>query len=589
MSKVIIYDFEVFMYDSLLGANIIDEKGNSEIYQTWNFDENKKFYEAHKGDLWVGHNNYGYDDLVLDSIYHNEDPFLTSQKITSKSYLTRRRIKLYTVDLMRLKSDSYSLKLTELLCGKDIEESEVDFMIKRPLTEEERELTESYNRSDLNQTTYNYNKMYDLIKLRLDIIKEFKLDLGKNLDLPGYMVAANILNAKYTPSLKYAIVEPKMYDQLIIKNKDVIDYYLNKSYKSGEGLTIIMDGVELSLGNGGLHGARKKCFSEKVIYVDVKGYYNLLALKYDLLPRNLSNEAKDKYKRMYETQLELKKTNPVKRESYKVILLAVIGSMLRENSPFYDPENYLLLTVLGQLFIIDLLEKLEGLVKIIQVNTDGVMLEPYDWDNENKIIEIIKEWEHRTGFDIKIENLFTLWQRDVNTYCCFDDKNNVIFKGDALKNYDIGEKAYASQSFFKCKEPPIIAQGIVNFLLFGIEPEVYVSQNKKNLKLFQYACNVSGYDYMTYDTINVTTMEHFTERLQKVNRVFALKSKEISGMVYKHRERYGKHSQTRYPSLPDNVFVYNKALNLVSSDFYAQIDYQYYVDRIYKKINDFVD
>ena len=589
MSKVIIYDFEIFMYDSLLGANIIDENGKAKKFQTWNIDEIKSFYLKHKNDLWVGHNNYGYDDLILDAIYHDENPFEVSQKITQKSYTLKRRIKMYSVDLMKLKSESYSLKLTELLCGRNIHTTEVDFLIKRPLTDEERELTESYNYSDLIQTTYNYNMMYDLIKLRFDIIQEFKLDLYKNLELPGYMIASNILGGKYMPSLKYAFVEPIMYDNLQIKNQDVIDYYMNKKYRDNEGLTIYMDGIELALGNGGLHGARKKCFSEKVIYIDVKGYYNLLALLYDLLPRNLSSEAKAKYKHMYETQLELKKTNPVKRESYKVILLAVIGSMYRENSPFYDPENYLLLTVLGQLFIIDLLEKLDGLVKIIQVNTDGIMLEPYDWNNEAKIIDIVRAWENRTGFDIKIENLFSLWQRDVNNYCCFDDKSNVIFKGEALKNYDIGDKAYASQSFFKCKEPPIIAQGIVKFLLFGIEPEVYVSQNKKQLKLFQYACSIGGYDYLTYDTFDLKSMEHSTERLQKVNRVFALKSKSISGTVSKHRERYGKHSQSKYPALPDNVFIYNQALEDVTNDFYEQIDYQYYVDRIYKKINDFVE
>ena len=589
MSKVLIYDYEVFKYDSLLGVNIINEDGSSCYYQTWDLEEIKSFYNTHKNDLWTGHNNYGYDNLVLDAMINNEDAFETSSKITHKIYTTKRRIKLYSIDLMRLKSDTYSLKLTELLCGKNIHTTEVDFLIDRPLTKEEKALTESYNKSDLEQTTYNYNMMYDLIKLRFDIIKEFNLNLAKNLELPGYMLAANILNAKFNPSLKYSHVEPKKYDKLQIKNKEILDYYYSKEYFKGDGKTFKIGDFELSLGGGGIHGALKKFFCEKVIYIDVKGYYNLLTILYDLFPRNLSDEAKQKYKHMYETQLALKKTNPVKRELYKVILLAVTGSMNRDGSPFYDPEMYYLLTVTGQLFIIDLLEKLEGIVQFIQVNTDGIMIQPNNWDDLNLILNIIEEWVDRTGFDIKTEYLYNLWQRDVNTYCCLDENNKVIFKGEALKNYDIGDKAYASQSFFKCKEPPVIAQGIVNFLIYGIEPEVFVRDNKKNLKLFQYACSKGSSDYTTYDTVNVVTMEHSTERLQGIDRVFAFKSKEISGMIYKHKERYGKHSHSKYPNLPENVFVYNGALNEVSEDFYNKIDYQYYVDRIYKKIKDFVE
>ena len=588
MSKVIIYDFEIFRLDSLLGANIIDESGRSSIYQTWDLGEMKVFYQNHQNDLWIGHNNYDYDDKILDAIVHDEDPFVTSQKIVSKTYTTKKRIKLYSIDLMRLKSDTYSLKLTELLCGKNIHTTEVDFMIKRKLTDEEKEKTERYNRSDLIQTAYNYNMMFDLIKLRLDIIKEFKLDFKKSLDLPGYILAANILNAKYTPSLKYSHVEPIRCEQLQIKNKEVLNYYYSKNYLTSEGYSFEMNGIKLTLGGGGIHGALNKYNVEKVLYIDVKGYYNLLSILYNLFPRNLSDDAKAKYKHMYETQLELKKTNPVKRELYKVILLAITGSMKLDNSPFYDPEMYALLTCLGQLFIIDLLEKVEPYTRFIQANTDGIMLEPYDWNNETTIVSIVNEWINRTGFEVKIEHLYNLWQRDVNTYCCFDENNNVIYKGDVLKNYDIGDRAYASQSFFKCKEPPIIAQGIINFLLYDIEPEVFIRDNKTNLKLFQYACSKGGFDYTTYDTKNYITMEHTSERLQGIDRVFAFKSNEISGMVYKHKSRYGKVTQSKYPSIPENVFVYNGALNEVSEDFYSKIDYQYYVNRIYQKIRDFV-
>lgn len=42
--NIIIFDFEVFKYDTLLGAIVLRDD-NSEIFQTWNLAEMRKFYE----------------------------------------------------------------------------------------------------------------------------------------------------------------------------------------------------------------------------------------------------------------------------------------------------------------------------------------------------------------------------------------------------------------------------------------------------------------------------------------------------------------------------------------------------------------
>ena len=60
--------------------------------------------------------------------------------------------------------------------------------------------------------------------------------------------------------------------------------------------------------------------------------------------------------------------------------------------------------------------------------------------DEKKIIGIVEEWEQRTGFVIKKEHKYNLWQRDVNCYFCVDEKGVIEYKGDALKNYDIGKE-----------------------------------------------------------------------------------------------------------------------------------------------------
>lgn len=593
MSKIIIFDYEVFKFDTLLGC-IIRENGTRRVFQEWDFEKIKKFFEENKNALWVGHNNYYYDDLITESIVFNKNPYETSQKLIGREEYLKLKLKFPSIDLMKLKEgkdNEYKLKLTELLCGKNIHESEIDFNLPRALTEEEKKQVEGYNYDDLDQTEYNFLMMQESIKLKIGIIQKFSLNFIDNIRSSMTNIASKILFSEYKSSLQYAKMPIVMYDNLIINNEDVKEFYLQEHFKTDKEIQIKLCGTEVKLsGEGALHGSIKKFFSDKVLYADVTGFYNLIAIVYDLLPRTLSEEGKKRYTEMYYEQLKLKKTNPVQREQYKTVLLAVIGSMKLKESPFYDPETYTLLTMTGKLFMIDLLEKLEGLALLVQVNTDGLMLEPYNWEDEPKIKAIIKEWSDRTKFSIKVENLYRLWQRDVNCYVCADEEENIIAKGDVLKNYDISDKAYAKQSFFKCKEPPIIAQGIVNLLMYNIKPEEFVSQNKKNLKLFQYFCQkTSKVDYLTYDTINLCTKEQSTELLQGVDRVFALKSSEILGTVYKHSgTKFGKHKISKYPSLPDNVFVYNYALNDFPLDFYDKIDYQYYIDRIYQKIKEFI-
>ena len=171
--NIIIFDFEVFKYDTLLG--VIELHNNEEkLIQMWNLDDIKNYFYSHRNDLWVGHNNWCYDDLILEGIIENKDPYNLSCTLINSKFKPRCKLKLFSYDLMNSSEHKYKLKLTELLIGKNIHTTEVDFNINRPLNEEEILKTNSYNKSDLEQTLYNFKAMYKKVKLRLDIIKEFK-------------------------------------------------------------------------------------------------------------------------------------------------------------------------------------------------------------------------------------------------------------------------------------------------------------------------------------------------------------------------------------------------------------------------------
>lgn len=600
--NVLIYDMEVFPHGVLLGTILL--KDNQKIlYQTWDQNEIRKFYEEHKEDIWCGHNNLTYDDNILEAIIKGKDPYLKSQEIIKSGIRRKTRLYLYSYDIMSVSRNPFSLKLTELICGKNIKTTDVDFNLDRELTDEEKRLTEEYNKADLEQTLYNFEKMYNQFKLRVQIINYYGLDLMHNLRVTGTQLAANVLGAHNDPTLKFKPIPPTIYPTLRLKNKRLLDFYLNEEFRQGKSDIINVCGAELTIAAGGIHSAVKKFYAPKVMYSDVGGYYNRCLMYLDLLPRTMPKESKELYEFMFNEQLKLKKfpERADERSMYKTILLSVFGAMNNEYTDFYDPWKALLVTISGQLFLVDLLEKLEGLVTIVQANTDGIMMIPYDWNDEPKVIKIIEEWEARTGFVIKKEHLYNLWQRDVNCYFCEDEDRNVIYKGDAVRNYVVDDIQYASCRLFDCKEPPIIAQGIINYLLYNISPEDTVKDACKNLILFQYACKKNTYDYMTEDKILLyknargTQKEELLEskETKALNRVFAAKTEYVEGLpvitvLTKHKDKNGKHTMSRVANLPDSVFIYNEDIRDAYDILKNKINYQYYVDRIYEKVQDFI-
>ena len=597
--QFIIFDFECYKYDTLLGALILHDDGKDELFQLWDLDEIRDFYEKHKEDLWIGHNNLSYDDHLLCAIVEHKDPYEISKQIINGTFKRKKtKLYLYSYDLMTISRSPFSLKLTELICGRNIHTTDVDFDIERELTDEERKLTEEYNYDDLRQTKYNFEKFYNQFRLRIQIIKNFNLDLMHNLRVTGTQLAANVLGAHNDPTLKYKPIPPTLYPTLDLKNERLKQFYLNEEFRKGKKEIIKVGNADVTIGAGGLHSAIQKYHASKVMYFDVSGYYNLCMINLNLLPRTMPPESVENYIFMYHEQLRLKAfpERLDERAMYKTILLSVFGAMNNEYTDFYDPWKGLLVTITGQLFLVDLMEKLEDLVLIVQANTDGIMVIPYNWADEQKVKDIVVAWEKRTGFVIKKDYLYNLWQRDVNSYCCTDKHGEVTFKGD-LVNYLMDDIRYASCKLFDCSEPSIIAKGVIDYLIFGVTPEETVDKYKEDLKLFQYACKKNTFHYLTEDKILLYKNEKGKPKeeiisssvIKPLNRAFAGKAEYVDGLpiitiITKHKDVNGKHSQAKVANLPDSVFIYNGELDGAYEQLKDKINWQAYIDRIYDKI-----
>lgn len=587
--NIILFDFEVYRYDTLLGATVITPD-EIETFQLWDLDEIRGFYTEHKDDLWIGHNNLAYDNLILEAILNEEDPWKKSKTIINTEFRPKCHLDLFTYDLMCCRS--YSLKMTELLVGKAMHTTDVDFNIDRPLTKEEKQLVEAYNRDDLDQTYDNFLELYDFLDLRLSIVKEFKLDKSLLTGTEAQLASA-ALGARQVPGIEKMYVAPKLYDTLQIKNQEVIDYYLQEKFrkvKTKENrLSVMLCGVPHQLGSGGIHAAVKQCHETDMLYLDVSGYYNLVMINYDLLPRTIPEEGKALYEYMYHEQLKLKGVDDRKRGVYKTILLAVFGASMNEHTGFYDPQVGSLITMTGQLFLVDLLEKLDGKVKLIQSNTDGIIVKPLATSSKEEVLNIVKDWCDRTHFVIKPKTIDEIWQRDVNCYC-YRVGDNISYKGDVfIADWAITRPV--EHEHYNSKEAAIIATSVVSYLLEGTDVETTVYGYQDDVKYYAYLTKKRSFRYCTYDLTDLKTNTTTSTRCDDLNRVFAYNNKDVVGMVYKYKlDDEGKVKKCKIPNLPDSVFIDN--LDIRDSKgkerVQAKLDYQYYIDRAYEHLQTFI-
>lgn len=573
--RIVVFDFEVFRYDVLLGAMVLDKGQAPSISQIWGSGGIKAFYEANKDAIWIGHNNSHYDNYILQACVMGVDPYKVSQSVMKQVNKPELTIKLDYYDLMS--GHFVSLKVLEAADGKDISESQVDFDLTRKLTPYEKILTEQYNRDDIQQTYEDLVRLKDEFQLRLDIIKEFGLPMAA-LHYTEAQIAAKALGAKKIRGIEDEPSEPTIYSTMQVSNEAALSFYLGKSWSwrnpNKKSMELFFCGTPHTVAAGGIHAGELR-HEPEAFYLDVSGYYNLIMINYNLLPRSIPEEGRKLYEYMYHEQIRLKKINPVKRAVYKTILLAVFGAQSNKYCDFYDPNQGDLVRIVGEMFLIDLLEKLEGKYDVVQSNTDGIMVVPLPGTKPGLVEDIIREWQDRTGFVLKTEHIYDIVQRDVNNYMYKDEHGNIHTKGEAVKYYGQWENPFSANSY-NSTEALIIHECIVEYYMNHVKPEDTIARHKRDLRLFQYICKPQTYDYLTFEDGSGVT------KLQKVNRVFAGYD---PGNIYKIKQ--GKHD--RYSRLPDRVFVHNgEILSEGSVDALApKINYGYYVARAYERIAEF--
>lgn len=587
MSKHYVYDIEVFRYGWLVILKDI-ETGEYEIFKCTN-DQEETFIEQWIQDaLLCGFNNKHYDDHILKAIYYGftiaeikelndwiiggnqgwEWPKFNYHKATFESYDIRD-------DLRNI----IGLKEIEGNMGLNIVESSVPFDLDRPLTDEEWAETIKYCKFDVDTTDQLRLKRQDYLKSKIYVGSLAGLTETKAMGMTNAKLTAAYLAGPNAKAKQWGDdTDYKRPKNLKVANKEVRAFFKDIDPTYERKAQVMIAGVEHTLAYGGLHGARPNYIGlsgpvgkrfqtkRKLINVDVTSYYPSLMIKNGYVSRAVPNP--DDFEKVFKERVEAKRNgDKAKNEALKLVLNTTYGAMNNPYNPLKDPLMANSVCLSGQLYLIDLIEKLETIpgLKLIQSNTDGILIE-IDETDEAQAKEIIHEWEERTGFTMEYEDVDRIFQKDVNNYVLQGKNGKIKVKGGYVANYDGGDYENASLV--------IVAKAIVDYFIKGTPVEYTINQATSILDFQMIAKRGRTYD-KTVQEINGELVE-----VQRINRVYATTDPSL-GTIYKVKE--SENRKDKIANLPDHCLIDNA--NEATLD---DIDKTFYIDMAKKRIADFI-
>lgn len=596
-----IFDFEVFMHDWLVVFKNVQTK---EYIKVVNDSEKlKEFYEKNKERIFFGYNNKAFDNIIFRGVLSGADPYSVMTALFGNMPLPTIfrtfRIghhKLNTFDLMQ-DILGMSLKEAEGYAGMSVEESSVDFEIDRKLTKEEIEEVIAYCMHDVDATEMLLKYREGYVMNKMNVCRLFNLPLSC-LDKTNASLSAKILGAKkakYNDELSYDLPE-----EIIINNpayQKCLDLYVNRELNYKEKLKIDIAGVPHLLAYGGIHGAIENFeYKGELWQIDAASYYPTLMIQYKYVSRNLENIKK--YEDLYYTRLEAKKNgDKPKAEALKLLLNTAYGAMKSEYNEMYDPKMANSVCITGQLLFVDLIEKLEPYCKLVQSNTDGIMIIPH---NKDMILKIVDEWQNRTRITLEIDKCTGIWQKDVNNYIMHFENGEIKTKGAYVTQYPPVGSIKRGTNILR-NSARIVDIAVVENLVNDTPVEETIL-NHKIISDFQIITktgstyretrwvidtNIQEIDGFSIFMGFAEPMKMFTEegesvKVNKVNRVYATISKKY-GKLYKVKVNPdGSLRRDSIANLPDNCYVDNKGTMKIEN-----VDRQFYVEMAKKRISDF--
>ena len=583
---MLFFDFEVFKFDWLIVA--IDPIEKKEYVIVNDKLKLEQLYKSHKNDIWVGYNCRDYDQYILKAILCGFNPKEVNDWIIVKdrkgwefSSLFRR----YSVNIFDvMPNPPVGLKTLEGFMGKNIHETSVPFTINRKLTEVEIQETIGYCRDDVLNTIDVFLRRKGEFDAQMDLLKAFNLPLscvGKT----QAQLAAVIFDAKKQRfNDEWEIRLPDNLD--LGKYQFVGDWFLDKNnhkYKhfvTGKSGKLVEEQVHLEceiaglthvIAWGGIHAGdliNITCKPDEVIIDADAGqlYPNIMRI-YNLLSRAARKPEMLTY--ILDTSMRLKAEGKKKeREPYKRQCNIVYGASGDKTNPLYDPLMRNLVCVYGQVFFIDLIDKIEDIVQIINSNTDGLFFKLKKKDLP-ELYKRVEAWEARTGLCMEYATYTKFVSKDVNNYVAVMTNGKLHCKGAYVK--ELSDLDY---------DLPIVNEAVKNYIVYGYRVEDTIF-GCRELRKFQKIVKLSSkYEWVEHEIGQGLTLKFDN----KAYRTFASLD-DTDGRLMTCRMTSKGLERKKFGGTADKCFILNDDLNGVPIP--TKLDYGWYINLARKRLEDF--
>ena len=575
---MLFYDMEVYFKDWL--GVFLDTDSQKEHVIVNDPEYLRRLYEEHKNDIWCGFNINHYDQYIVKAILLEIDPKYVNDRIIEEHIdgwqITHqfRQYPMINYDLFL--SRDKGLKTLEGFMGSNIKETDVDFNIRRKLTDEEIEMTIKYCRHDVEEAIKVFMYQINEFHASMGLIKAFPDELSiKDLSRTKPQLSAKIIGCERTHHDDE--FEVFVLDCIDLKRyKAAKEFFLNEEnhwYKRGtkkNEFKIIAGGLEHTLGWGGIHAAKEKYYCDnrdrQIWHVDVASFYPRLMIYHKLLTRNSKNP--EKFKEIFERRIQLKKEGKKKEQApLKIVINSTYGACKDVYSAAYDPRQANLITLNGQLMLLDLIEHLEAIpgFDLIQSNTDGLIISlPNDDESFDKMDDICYEWEQRCNMELEFDEIESIYQKDVNNYVFRFVNGKLERKG-----------AYVKELNPLDFDLPIVNKALVDYMMNKVAVETTIGLCD-DLIMFQKIAKLSGkYEYVEHNNKKYT---------YKCYRVFASKDPSDGRLLKVKKKETGMVGE-KFANTPESCFIFNDDVTDVKAP--AKLDKQWYIDLAHKRLNDF--
>ena len=385
------------------------------------------------------------------------------------------------IDLIDVAPGKASLKLYGARLGVE-HVQDIPYDPNEPVGDDGVRVVEDYCANDLRTTWALYQALKGQVDLRIAMGKQYGGDfrslgdaaIAEKIILNGVAALGGQTRKKKEPTEStFRLRNPGIVTFASAELSDLFARLLATEFtvnsqgrvcfpKDIEGRDIQIGGGRYRIGIGGMHSNEERRFlrstdDSSLIDLDVASYYPSIILQQKLAPGALGVRFLSVYKSIVERRLAAKRSgDKTVAESLKIVVNASFGKLGNIYSPLFAPDLFAQVTVVGQLCLLMLIERLEAAeIRVVSANTDGVVAVCPN-NLRGTLDDIVWNWQMDTSFELEETRYRLIAARDVNNYMAVTPDGKVKRKG-----------VFAKPGLSKNPAFPIIYGAAVGYLADG--------------------------------------------------------------------------------------------------------------------------